>query len=182
MSHPANRDTPHSLSFITFLLPFANHQPTQIRPQSADSACPKPLAFVCYALNQSNVIRVHTETAFVHQSMLTMTDVFIIQNQHHQFLDKHGTWVESGDSAQLYRTAHRDEAINIKVEHSVRDPNLRLSIRPCRLDAKGRLQIMADIEHSSVDREAKDRFTQSIDANAEVSIHTQESTSATLTN
>lgn len=66
-----------------------------------------------------------------------MTEAFLIQNQHQQFLDKHGTWVDGSEAQTLYKTAHKDEAINIKVEHSVKDVELRLSIVSCKLNEKG---------------------------------------------
>lgn len=88
-----------------------------------------------------------------------MSEVFILQNQHNQFLDKHGDWIEPGQSSQLYRTAHRDEAINVKVEHSVRDPALRVSIQPCSLNAKGQPQLAAGTEHPTIDRVTDHRFS-----------------------
>lgn len=88
-----------------------------------------------------------------------MTDVFILENQHHQFLDKQGNWIEPAQSSQLYRTVHRDEAINLKVEHSVRDPGLRVSIRSCSLNQKGQPQLTPGPEHPTIDRAAEYRFS-----------------------
>lgn len=66
-----------------------------------------------------------------------MTDVFVIRNQHGLFLGKHGDWIDGQDAHSLYRTMHKDEAINVKVEHSVRDPLLRLQIVTCSTNEKG---------------------------------------------
>lgn len=66
-----------------------------------------------------------------------MTAAFIIQNQHHFFLSKNGEWLDGREANALYKTIHKDEAINMKVEHSVRDPNLRLRIVDCSLNDKG---------------------------------------------
>jgi len=47
-----------------------------------------------------------------------MSDAFILKNQHDQFLDKHGEWIDQADVSALYRTAHKDEAINRMVEYA----------------------------------------------------------------
>lgn len=75
-----------------------------------------------------------------------MTDLYIIQNQYQQFLAKHGEWVEQAQGPGLYRTAHKDEAINMKVEQSVRNPELRLTIVLCALNDKGHL-VIDDASH-----------------------------------
>lgn len=90
-----------------------------------------------------------------------MSNVFIIQNQHNCFLDKKGDWVDQAEARSLYRTHHKDEAINVKVEHSVRRPDLRLRVVSCNIDHKGQLQIVTQ-QHppaQSVDRGEKGSFT-----------------------
>ncbi|PCK09738.1 MAG: hypothetical protein COA42_02140 [Alteromonadaceae bacterium] len=57
-----------------------------------------------------------------------MTDVYLLQNQRNEFFSKSGDWLESGDSKTLYRTQYKDEAINQKVEFSVKNPELRVSL------------------------------------------------------
>lgn len=73
-----------------------------------------------------------------------MDPLYVIQNQHKLFLDKHGEWVDGSDSQTLYRTAHKDEAINVKVEHAVRSPELRLTLVPVTTNERGRLQITVE--------------------------------------
>lgn len=70
-----------------------------------------------------------------------MTEVYIIRNQHQLYLDKQGTWVDGSDSHQLFRSRFRDEAINTKVELSVRHPELRLTLVPGVLDERGHLSL-----------------------------------------
>jgi hypothetical protein len=70
-----------------------------------------------------------------------MSEVYIIRNQHHLYLNKQGEWVDGSDSHCLFRTAHRDEALNMKVELSVRDPQLRLALVAGALDEKGHLAL-----------------------------------------
>lgn len=70
-----------------------------------------------------------------------MSDVFILQNHDSLYLDKHGQWTDGRDANALYRTTHKDEALNQKLELTVKHPELRLTIVNCRLDDKGRPQL-----------------------------------------
>lgn len=68
-----------------------------------------------------------------------MVHAYILKNQHDLFLDKHGQWVDQADAIQLYRTLHKDEAINCMVEYSVKNPDLRIKVETCAVNAKGHL-------------------------------------------
>jgi hypothetical protein len=63
--------------------------------------------------------------------------VFVIRNQSGQFLSKQNEWVDAGQSATLYRTVHRDEAVNTVFEISAKDIYLRAELVACRLDDRG---------------------------------------------
>jgi hypothetical protein len=80
-----------------------------------------------------------------------MTQVFIIQNHDQMYLSKQGGWVDGSDANQLFRSMHKDEAINVKVEQSVRNPQLRLSVLTCELDAKDHLRLGQTTLAPSVD-------------------------------
>lgn len=90
-----------------------------------------------------------------------MQEVYIIRNQDHLYLDKHGEWVDGCDSHSLFRTAHKDEALNMKVELSVRHPQLRLTLVSGALDEKGHLALHSgdapaiDPGHSGLFRSAE---------------------------
>lgn len=71
-----------------------------------------------------------------------MSQVYIITNQYDQFLDKRSQWVDQADTSVLYRTPHKDEAINIMVEHSVKNPDARAKIVTCELNQKGQLALV----------------------------------------
>lgn len=99
-----------------------------------------------------------------------MEPLYIIQNQHQHYLSKQGEWVDGHDSQILFRTAYKDEAINIKVEHAVRSPELRLSIVPVTTNDKGRIELRRaeqqdlaanaeNLNSPSVDSSAHDSFT-----------------------
>ena len=66
-----------------------------------------------------------------------MKQVFILQNQHKQFLTKQGEWTDGRDGNSLYRTEHKDEAINQQFEASSKDYTLRLSLIQCNLNERG---------------------------------------------
>ncbi len=66
-----------------------------------------------------------------------MSDYFILQNQHKLFLGKQSTWVDGRDPGALYKTAHKDEAINQKVEASAKDFTQRVQLLACGLNEKG---------------------------------------------
>lgn len=70
-----------------------------------------------------------------------MTTVFIIQNHDQTYLTKQGEWVDGSDASALFRTSYKDEAINMKVEQSVRNPMLRLTVLDARVNAKGQLEL-----------------------------------------
>lgn len=80
-----------------------------------------------------------------------MTEVYIIQNHDQTYLTRHGEWVDGSDANQLFRSPHKDEAVNIKVEQSVRNPLLRLSVITCQINDKGQLQLDGPVTSSNID-------------------------------
>lgn len=66
-----------------------------------------------------------------------MTQVYILQNQHQQFLGKQREWLDGGDAGALFRTPHKDEAINQMVEINTKDYSQRIQIRACQTNDKG---------------------------------------------
>jgi hypothetical protein len=66
-----------------------------------------------------------------------MTRLYIIRNQHGLYLSKQQEWLDGSDRNPLYRTVHRDEAINTVFEMSSRDIHLRAEVLVCDTDARG---------------------------------------------
>lgn len=66
-----------------------------------------------------------------------MTPVFVVKNQLGLYLNKQQEWVDGSDNHALYRTVHKDEAINTVFEVSSRDMYLRAETLACECDAKG---------------------------------------------
>ena len=71
--------------------------------------------------------------------MSTMSNIYILQSQSDLYLSKSGDWVSGDDSKVLFRTQHKDEAINQKVELTVKQPELRVNVGIAQLGDKGKL-------------------------------------------
>lgn len=66
-----------------------------------------------------------------------MATVFVVKNQSGLYLNKQQEWVDGSDSPSLYKTTHKDEAINSVFEVSSRDIYLRAEAFACETDEKG---------------------------------------------
>ena len=73
-----------------------------------------------------------------------MTTVFLLQNQSKLLLNKQGEWVDGREANSLYRTVHRDEALNHMVEVNARDYTLRIKILECQLNERGVPQLQKE--------------------------------------
>lgn len=69
--------------------------------------------------------------------IITMQNLYIIHNQDGYFLGKSGDWLDGSEPTQLFRTLHKDEAVNQLFEANSKDVELRLSLLEC--PAKNRL-------------------------------------------
>lgn len=81
-----------------------------------------------------------------------MSTVYLLQNQYSHFLDRSGDWVTSENNQSLYRTTYKDEAINQKVEFSVKNPQLRITITEASVNEKGKLQLANGDTTTSTDQ------------------------------
>lgn len=70
-----------------------------------------------------------------------MSIVYLLQNQNQHFLDKSGEWVTAENTKPLYRTQFKDEAINRKVEFSVKNFELRIVVTQATVAENGNLVI-----------------------------------------
>lgn len=73
-----------------------------------------------------------------------MKQVFVLQNQHKRFLNRQNEWVDGREAGTLYKTPHKDEAINQMVEASAKDYTQRVRLLACPLNSKNQPQIEAD--------------------------------------
>jgi len=74
-----------------------------------------------------------------------MSQVFILQNQDKLFFGKNKEWVDGYDANALYKTLHKDEAINQMVEITAKDYKQRVKIIACDLDEKALPMIDSEI-------------------------------------
>jgi hypothetical protein len=80
-----------------------------------------------------------------------MTELYILSNQHGYFLGKQKDWLDGRDRGALYKTPHRDEAVNVKVEVSAKDFEQRITIHSCQTDERGLPVIGSDAVSSEPD-------------------------------
>ncbi len=66
-----------------------------------------------------------------------MSQIYLIRDQHDRFLDKSGEWNHGEDRRSLFRSPHKDEAVNQMVELSVKNPDLRVRIEQAKIGEKG---------------------------------------------
>jgi|GEM_PF-5914312 len=66
-----------------------------------------------------------------------MISIYILKNQHNHFLLKSGEWIApKNNDRSLFNTQHKDEAINTKIEISVKDADIRVTVVETQLNEK----------------------------------------------
>jgi len=66
-----------------------------------------------------------------------MSQTFILQNQDKLFFGKNKEWVDGYDANALFKTAHKDEAVNQMFEITSKDYQQRVKVISCELNDKG---------------------------------------------
>lgn len=87
-----------------------------------------------------------------------MSEIFILQNQINLFLGKQNNWLDGRDLNALYKTVHKDEAINQMVEASSKDYTQRVKIISCAPNEKGLPLIDPEILPEPLPKVSKDLF------------------------
>ena len=70
--------------------------------------------------------------------------MYILHNQDGYFLTKSGDWVDGRELAPIFKTIHKDEAINQLFEVNSKDHNLRISLLECEVNSKNMPLIPTD--------------------------------------
>ncbi|MGL6161727.1 hypothetical protein [Microbulbifer sp.] len=73
-----------------------------------------------------------------------MSHVYVLTNQHQQFLSKSNEWIDGREAGRLFRSEHKDVAINQMFEANTRDVSLRIELLQCELNSKGQPQVPAE--------------------------------------
>lgn len=68
---------------------------------------------------------------------MTHSKVYVIRNQADHYLSKQGEWVEGRERQSLFRSPHKDVAVNQLFELTLKDITLRGALVRCRVDARG---------------------------------------------
>jgi len=68
---------------------------------------------------------------------MIMSEVYILQNQAKLFLGKQKDWLDGRDPGSLFKTPHKDEAINQMFEISSKDYTQRIRVISCAVTDKG---------------------------------------------
>ena len=66
-----------------------------------------------------------------------MSKKFVIRNQSQHYLSQDKTWVDGTDPTSLFRSSHKDIAVNELFEANVRDFALRAELIHCETSSKG---------------------------------------------
>ncbi len=74
-----------------------------------------------------------------------MQELFLLQNQDKLFLSKQSEWVDGRDLSVIYKTEHKDEALNQLFETNTKDYGQRIHIISCPANEKRLPQIDPDI-------------------------------------
>lgn len=73
-----------------------------------------------------------------------MSHVYVLTNQQQQFLSKSNEWIDGREAGKLFRSEHKDVAINQMFEANTRDVSLRIELLQCELNGKGQPQVPAE--------------------------------------
>jgi len=65
-----------------------------------------------------------------------MTQTFILQNHDKLFFGKNKEWVDGYDANAVYKTLHKDEAVNQMFEITSKDYKQRVKVISCELNEK----------------------------------------------
>lgn len=87
-----------------------------------------------------------------------MTEIFILQNQAKLFLGKQNQWLDGRDLAGLYKTEHKDEAVNQLFEASSKDYTQRIKVISCAANEKGMPLIDPEIMPEPIAKPTRDLF------------------------
>lgn len=74
-----------------------------------------------------------------------MSQTFILQNQDKLFFGKNKEWVDGYDANAVFKTLHKDEAVNQMFEITSKDYKQRVKVISCNLDEKALPIIDSDI-------------------------------------
>lgn len=97
-----------------------------------------------------------------------MSELFILQNQDKLFFGKQKDWLDGRDPGSLYKTPHKDEAINQLVEVSSKDYTQRIKVLACAANDKGLPAIDEELLPPPQPKAPKAQATLALEADAQL--------------
>lgn len=85
-----------------------------------------------------------------------MSQLYILENQDGLFLSRQGVWVEAREVAVMFKTVHKDEAVNQMVEASSKDYTQRIKVVSCSANDKGLPIVPERVASTSADMPSQD--------------------------
>ena len=108
-----------------------------------------------------------------------MSELFILQNQDKLFLGKQNQWLDGRDLNALYKTAHKDEAVNQMFEASSKDYTQRIKVVSCQANEKGLPLLDPDTMPEPLPKLGKDLFEETLNDATAAASTAEESTETT---
>ncbi|MEE8059395.1 MAG: hypothetical protein V3T17_16395 [Pseudomonadales bacterium] len=107
-----------------------------------------------------------------------MSKVFVVTNQHGLFASKQKEWVDGREPKSLFRSPHKDEAINLVFEFSTKDIYLRAEATSVKLDDKKQpvVKVTAELPpevDESEDSSASSEHVDDVESTIEAATDTQ---------
>ena len=98
-----------------------------------------------------------------------MSKVFVVVNQHGLFADKHKEWTDGREPKLLFRSPHKDEAINLVFELSSKDIYVRAEAIEVELNEKKQpvVDVTAELPHATDIDEATSTDAEALEPIAE---------------
>lgn len=97
-----------------------------------------------------------------------MNHVYVLTNQHQQFLSKSNEWIDGREANRLFRSEHKDVAINQMFEANTRNVSLRIELLECELNGKGHPQVPEEALGEPAPKEAAPRPPQDSQGDPEI--------------
>lgn len=104
-----------------------------------------------------------------------MSTTFILQNQDLLFYGKNKEWVDGYDANALYKTPHKDEAVNQMFEITSKDYKQRVKVLTCDLNDKGLPVIDSAIMPAPLPKVPKGDLLTALDADTSAPVELAES-------
>ena len=101
-----------------------------------------------------------------------MSEVYVVTNQDGYFASKQKEWLDGRDPKPLFRSAHKDEAINMVFELSSKDIHVRASTLVVELNDKKQpvVEVTVPLVEEEPEQLEAEEKTESLDETSETAV------------